>query len=431
MLPVPDHQKRAATLGMPLGTNRPASSTGRSDDLNRAADSDEETTAKAQCRERLIAWRVALFRRTTAPRGPQCPIARYLPIVHSMSCTNRVDSVAPFRVLRRAQVEMGSFQHPSRYRRPSPLQSLQLRRIEDLGDAVRGAGLTATQLSSAPLQGSLVFAEQDGILCTSGLIGGRVGLAGPLSQDMITLGLGLRLVPGCWQWQTEVETGGVAIFNEAAEHDSLYGPGALYAAVQLSAERLEAEAATLDLVLDRKVLGGSRIHDRRLDEGRVRTMAAAFQRIHAGGAAEIGTISQLLSAMIEHLARSPVSLVGAPPSRHARIVQKARDFIHGHLSEPLSLDAIVAAAGTSRRTLNRAFGDILGDTPQAYVRRVRLHRVRQALADDAEAACTITLLANQWGISEVGRFAGRYKELFGELPSETQARSRRPLTIEA
>jgi hypothetical protein len=30
-------------------------------------------------------------------------------------------------------------------------------------------------------------------------------------------------------------------------------------------------------------------------------------------------------------------------------------------------------------------------------------------------------VANEWGISELGRLAGWYRELFGELPSETLA----------
>ncbi|MBZ9934674.1 AraC family transcriptional regulator [Mesorhizobium sp. BR1-1-16] len=286
-------------------------------------------------------------------------------------------------------------------------------------------------MSTMPLSGSLVFAEEDGIACTSGLINGRVGLSGPLSKNMITLGLGLRLVPGCWQWQTEVETGGVAVFSAGDEHSSLYGNGALYVALQLSAERLEAEAGRQDLILDQETLGGSRIHDRLLDKASVQKLAIAFRRIHDGAADKGDVVSLLLAALIQHLARQPVSLIGRAPDRHAEIVRRAREFIHANLSEPLSLDAIVAAAGTSRRTLNRAFDDILGDTPQAYVRRVRLHRIRQALADDVEAACTITLIANQWGIGEVGRLAGRYRELFGELPSETLARSRETTTDRA
>jgi hypothetical protein len=44
---------------------------------------------------------------------------------------------------------------------------------------------------------------------------------------------------------------------------------------------------------------------------------------------------------------------------------------------------------------------------------------------DAERACTVALVANRWGISELGRLSGWYRELFGEGPSETLGQVRR------
>ena len=64
--------------------------------------------------------------------------------------------------------------------------------LEDLTDAILGAGLDVTQMSRAPVTGSLVFAAfDDGLTCTSGHIGGRVALTGPLSASMVTIGVGL------------------------------------------------------------------------------------------------------------------------------------------------------------------------------------------------------------------------------------------------
>ncbi|WP_437405204.1 helix-turn-helix domain-containing protein [Sinorhizobium meliloti] len=130
----------------------------------------------------------------------------------------------------------------------------------------------------------------------------------------------------------------------------------------------------------------------------------------------------LLRALIDHLGRPPYNHGRrANTHLHARIVARARAYIVEHLSEPIALDDIAAAAFASRRTLYRAFADILDDTPQTYVRRLRLHRIRRGLATDRERACTIAVVANEWGISELGRLAGWYRELFGELPSETLA----------
>jgi AraC-like DNA-binding protein len=296
--------------------------------------------------------------------------------------------------------------------------------IEDLSDAVFGAGLDATQMSTGHLSGGLAFSETDGIICTSGLINGRVALFGPLSQDMITIGVGLRLEPGTRHWLNEVETGNVGVFYPGDEHDSIYTSGSLYATITASAERLEQEAAKEDLILDRHILGGTGIHARNLTPGVLTELRRSFQCIHEGRAfSDCNAVgNRMLAALIAHLARPPHHRnVGRHSSHHGKIVERARAYVQGHLCEPMSVDDIAAAAYTSRRTLFRAFEDILNEAPHHYVRRLRLHRIRHDLASEAERACTIALIANQWGISDLGRMSGWYRELFGERPSETIA----------
>jgi transcriptional regulator GlxA family with amidase domain len=132
---------------------------------------------------------------------------------------------------------------------------------------------------------------------------------------------------------------------------------------------------------------------------------------------------QFLDSLILHLARSPRFLVGGhDPRGLARIVARARVFIHANLDQPLSIEKIADAAATSHRTLNRAFHVVLDETPYSYVQKLRLNRIRHELVTDAEAACTITMAAHRWNIAELGRFAACYRDLFGELPSQTLAR---------
>jgi len=301
--------------------------------------------------------------------------------------------------------------------------------VEDLSDAVLGAGLEATQMARAPVTGSLAFATHDGITFTTGAIGGRVSLVGPLSGNMVTLGVGIVMAPGTRHWLNEVPSGAVGVFMPGDEHDAFYTPGSLYAVVTLPAERLEEAAADHDLVLDAKTLGGTGIHARKLSAN-LPDLEAQFRRIHAGdqarGIAPRAIGSRLLNAFISHFARSPRFHVGGTdPRGHARIVARARAFIHANLDRPLSIDRIASSAWTSQRTLHRAFQLVLDETPYSYVLKLRLHRIRHDLASDVEVACTVTCIAGRWGISELGRFAGWYRDLFGERPSETLARGRR------
>lgn len=301
-------------------------------------------------------------------------------------------------------------------------------RIEDLSDAVYGAGLEATQMTRGVLSGSLAFTEKDGITCSSGFILGTVALKGPLSTSQITLGVGLNLTPGSWHWMQEVATGDVGVFHAGDEHDSRYTPGSLYATVTLDATRLEQEAASRGLVLDRKALGGTGIQHRHMRPDVVAWLRRRFRSIHEGRSAidaDGGVGDVMLGALIDHFGRAPFSgnRMGSLHA-HAAIVRRARSYITEHLSEPISLDSIARAAFASRRTLYRAFAEILNDTPQSYVRRLRLHRIRQNLASDVEQARTVALVANQWGMSELGRMSAWYRQLFGERPSDTHGHAR-------
>lgn len=297
-----------------------------------------------------------------------------------------------------------------------------VRGIEDLRDAVLGAGLEAVQMSSGTVTGSLVFADLGGILYGSGSIDGAVSLVGPLSEKRVTVGIGLAFPGGCRHWHEDVATGGVGIFLAGGAHDARYRPGARYATATLSLERLEAEAARQDLVLDARALGGTRIHPRTADPRTVAWLDRRMGAVHAGNHDDRDLGPDLLAAIVAHCAREPWARAASPrPSGHRRIVERARAFIAAHLDEPLSIDAVAAAAGTSRRTLFRIFVALLEETPTLYVRRLQLHRIRQDLASPEEAATSIAVLAGKWGIGEHGRFAGWYRELFGETPSRTRA----------
>jgi len=305
---------------------------------------------------------------------------------------------------------------------------IPISRIEDLRDAVLDAGLEATQMTTDALTGSLAFIERRGIIYSSGHIGGTVALLGPLSLDKVTIGVGLHLAPRAWQWMNEVQTGSVGIFHAGDEHDSHYTPDCLYAALSIDPDQLEAEAAQQNLTLDRKTLGGTGLHPQLFDDAVRANLYQAFSRIHAGQTSGKNSTAMVCESMLEafigHYARQPFCANRkVSQSAHARIVRLARAYVLEHLAEPIQLDAIAAAAHASRRTLYRAFEEILNDTPQQFVRRLRLHRIRHDLAGDAERACTIALVANQWGISELGRMSGWYRELFGERPSETLARA--------
>jgi AraC family ethanolamine operon transcriptional activator len=118
--------------------------------------------------------------------------------------------------------------------------------------------------------------------------------------------------------------------------------------------------------------------------------------------------------------------VGSRPTQRDKMRQAYSEFEKTCESRAMSMEIeklyvtdLCEAAGVSERTLQYAFQDIMGMTPMAYLKRLRLHRVREAIRNTAIPLETVTSVAYQWGFFHMGEFSGAYKDCFGELPSET------------
>jgi len=114
----------------------------------------------------------------------------------------------------------------------------------------------------------------------------------------------------------------------------------------------------------------------------------------------------------------------APACSRSRIVRRAEEFFRTHVSEGVSVAQLSTVAGVSERSLRNAFYEVYTTSPKRYMKLWQLHQVRRALrAGDIETT-TVTEAATCHGFYELGRFAGAYKSLFGEAPSETLSKAR-------
>ncbi|WP_051071679.1 helix-turn-helix domain-containing protein [Azoarcus sp. KH32C] len=105
-------------------------------------------------------------------------------------------------------------------------------------------------------------------------------------------------------------------------------------------------------------------------------------------------------------------------SKRWQIVARARDFILSRPESPTSILDVCKAIGVSRRTLQYCFQDVLNLNPIAFLRMVRLNGVRRML----RTCASVSEAATYWGFWHFGHFSRDYKQLFGELPSETYRR---------
>ncbi|PYY55332.1 hypothetical protein DEJ17_12600 [Curtobacterium sp. MCSS17_011] len=101
---------------------------------------------------------------------------------------------------------------------------------------------------------------------------------------------------------------------------------------------------------------------------------------------------------------------------------RAETFLLEHATEPITVDDVAEAAGLSVRGVQAAFQRHHGITPTMYLRRIRLLLAREQL--ESGDGRSIAEIARATGFAHLGRFAGSYREEFGELPRQTASTAR-------
>ena len=93
-----------------------------------------------------------------------------------------------------------------------------------------------------------------------------------------------------------------------------------------------------------------------------------------------------------------------------------------NLDDPLGSVELSRMIGLTERSLRRICREQMGISAKRFFVLRRLHRARQALLRADPHATTVTAVAMELGIWELGRFSVAYKSLFGEAPSATLRR---------
>ncbi|MFH8791541.1 AraC family transcriptional regulator [Streptomyces sp. NPDC017941] len=112
-------------------------------------------------------------------------------------------------------------------------------------------------------------------------------------------------------------------------------------------------------------------------------------------------------------------LEGPAPKLRPTPVKRAMAAVRERPEHPHTTTELAAEARVGVRWLQEAFKRYVGMTPMAYVREVRLTRVRDELRAAGPGERGVSEVAFRWGFTHLGRFAEQYRARFGELPSQT------------
>jgi LacI family transcriptional regulator len=96
----------------------------------------------------------------------------------------------------------------------------------------------------------------------------------------------------------------------------------------------------------------------------------------------------------------------------------AIDFLNANLAAPLGVQELASHVGVSRRWMEYAFREALGESPYQYIRRRRLKLAQRLLEKDARVK--IYEIAKQTGFSSAKQFSMAFSQEFGVSPREYQ-----------
>ena len=118
----------------------------------------------------------------------------------------------------------------------------------------------------------------------------------------------------------------------------------------------------------------------------------------------------------------PIELdTGRPPA--SVVVRRAIEMADSLAYRgPVRIVSLCAALRVSQSTMERSFKEVFGLTPHLFFRQRYLNLARLKLIQGRPDETTVSAIAQQFGFKEMGRFAVRYRELFGESPYESLRR---------
>jgi len=237
-------------------------------------------------------------------------------------------------------------------------------------------------------------------------------------------------VPGQARWNGHTIRGGEVIVCPGGGDDYAFDPGGMEFAILsmpaavstelTDADRLAAPDAYPSCVL-RPTAADSAVLRRRLSD-----LNAAAEAENAGWMQETlaEAVQDVSERLIKCLRRNPLHGRGANAGARSLVVRRAEQFFRCHVGEPVSIAQLSTIAGVSERSLRNAFYQVCTTSPKRYLKLWQLHEVRRALRGGERPPVSVTDVATLHGFFELGRFAGEYKALFGEAPSQTLQRSR-------
>jgi AraC family ethanolamine operon transcriptional activator len=295
-----------------------------------------------------------------------------------------------------------------------------------------GRELTVTQLTPGPCRGHLLRANLGDMGFDSGGFEGDLRVRGAMASKAFSIVSVLERDGVLNQWGHRIDEGDILAIPPGGELDGRFQGRTAYAVVTAPWGLVMQRAEAFEWLADPSFWTEAAVYSPP-PEARAacrRVLQGCAGLMHAVGGevppSIIGFLRrELLDSVLGALAQVREDGARRQGALNAsRIVRGVEDFLDdGGARQGVQVEDVCQALGVSRRTLYRAFHDLLDVSPKAYLRLRNMSFARARLLDAADRPTTVTQVALDHGFWELGRFSGAYRTMFGESPSETLRRA--------
>lgn len=291
--------------------------------------------------------------------------------------------------------------------------------VEDYSAAVSGGwDAEFIQMTGGPLAAKIDYLVGSDFTLYRESWQQRLHSEGCLHPGLMAIGIPSRRVPDSRWWGGAVPLGMIPYGNSSRQLNLLTEPGEtlMVLSAKESDFRRLFEALSghqlADLLYHERYLCGTpeSVEALRLSWSQVLENSSSLSRRHLG-------LADLVAMIVDAIA-VPEGREDGFPATKAGVFERAMHLAK-QMNYEISIAELSGRLGMGRRTIENAFRECLNLSPHCYFTLRRLNACRDELSRAKEGETSVTAVASRHGFRELGRFAGLYRSVFGESPSET------------
>lgn len=311
---------------------------------------------------------------------------------------------------------------PTNTQRPQPEVSRSVvAGVDGYSRSVAGVKIEAVRTASGTGPNRVLAVRDDRFTLTSCDIGFPMMSRTTVDDGRIILAHIAEAPVGSRWCEMDLTPGLVIAYGPGAEHTAVNLPGLRFSFVIAGHDELAALADRFEVDITPPPNGRVRA----LGPNRSTRAAGAAQEALAAdadrGVRSLGDrADDVLRTMVDAFAGSdplqPIGRRSRIDSRH--VTHVCLDYAMATQRIP-SITELCVTSHLSERRLRQAFTDEFDVPPSRFFRAWALEAAHRRLRACERSECTVAEVATDLGFCHLGRFAGYYRKVFGETPSDT------------